>query len=158
MKPKIVELSPKKLVGMYRAMSLANNQTQQLWQGFMPRRLEIKNRVSTAFYSMQKYDANLLTEGFALHTQFEKWAAVEVDDFDEVPAGMEAYELTGGKYAVFVHKGPASAFKKTFDYIFEQWLPSSVYTLDHREHFELLPEGYSPVDPNAEEEVWIPIK
>lgn len=158
MEPKIVELSPKKLVGMHKAMSLANNQTQQLWKGFMPRRREIKNSVSTAFYSMQKYDTDLLSEVFALHTQFEKWAAVEVVDFEEVPAGMEAYELIGGKYAVFVHKGPASAFKKTFDYIFEQWLPSSNYTLDHREHFELLPEGYSPVDPNAEEEVWIPIK
>ena len=43
-------------------------------------------------------------------------------------------------------------------HIFGRWLPQSEYELDDREHFELLPEGYSPVDPEAEEEVWIPIK
>jgi AraC family transcriptional regulator len=83
---------------------------------------------------------------------------VEVSAFSDVPHEMETCSLQGGKYAVFTHHGPASAAPKTMQYIFGQWLPRSVYSLDNREHFEILPEGYSPVDPNASEEIWVPIK
>jgi AraC family transcriptional regulator len=89
---------------------------------------------------------------------FEKWAAVEVVNHEDIPDGMEPYFLDGGKYAVFIHEGPASAAPETMQYIFGRWLPESEYELDNREHFEILPEGYNPVDPNAREEVWIPIK
>lgn len=70
---------------------------------------------------------------------------------------MDTYVLKGGTYAVFTHVGPASAFKKSMQYIFEEWLPSSGYKIDDREHFELLEEGYNPMDENATEEIWIPI-
>ncbi len=43
-------------------------------------------------------------------------------------------------------------------YIFGSWLPESEYELDSREHFEVLPETYQPMNPKAREEVWIPIK
>ncbi|WP_419659877.1 GyrI-like domain-containing protein [Desulfosarcina variabilis] len=43
-------------------------------------------------------------------------------------------------------------------HIFGQWLPNASYSLDNREHFEILPAGYSPVDPNATEEIWVPVK
>jgi AraC family transcriptional regulator len=71
---------------------------------------------------------------------------------------MESYLLQGGKYAVFIQHGPAVAVVKTMQYIFGDWLPKSAYQIDNREHFEVMPEGYSPVDPEAKEEIWIPIK
>lgn len=77
---------------------------------------------------------------------------------NETPPGMASYSLRGGKYAVFTHKGPASDFPKTMQYIFSEWLPGSEYVLDNREHFEKPPEAYSPIDPNAQEEIWIPIQ
>jgi len=136
-------------------MSLSNNKTAELWQKFMPRRAETKNRVTADFISMQKYGDNW---NFSPDLLFEKWAAVEVSSFDEVPADMETYLLKGGNYAVFTHHGPASTAFKTMQYIFSDWLPKSSFELDHREHFEILPAGYSPVDPEAKEEIWIPIK
>ncbi|NDI33200.1 GyrI-like domain-containing protein [Chengkuizengella sediminis] len=71
---------------------------------------------------------------------------------------MKSYVLKGGKYAVIIHNGPASTFLRTLQYILETWLPSSEYELDNREHFERLSQDYSPTDPNATEEVWVPIK
>jgi AraC family transcriptional regulator len=59
---------------------------------------------------------------------------------------------------VFIHIGQASTFPKTMQYIFGSWLPESEYTLDSREHFEVLPAQYDPRDPDAREDVWIPIK
>ena len=89
---------------------------------------------------------------------FEKWAVVEVSTHNDVPVGMESYSLPGGQYAVFIHNGPASAAPKTMRHIFGKWLPDSEYELDDRGHFEILPEGYDPLDQQAHEEVWIPIR
>lgn len=154
MEPRIKELEPKKLIGIRMKMSLSVNKTKELWQKFMPRRKEIKNRKNANYISMQKYPDNWT---FAPDALFEKWAAVEVSSFVDIPSGMETYLLKGGKYAVFVHHGPASAAAETMQYIFGQWLPKSAYKLDKREHFEILPKGYNPLDPEAEEEIWIPI-
>lgn len=155
LEPGIEKLEPKKLIGFHMEMSLSDNRTGELWQKFMPRRSEIKNRTTKDFISMQKYG-----EGwdFSPSAIFEKWAAVEVTSFEEVPPKMETYLLEGGLYAVFVHQGPASEAPKTMQYIFAQWLLESGYNLDNREHFEILPEGYNPFDPQAREEIWVPIK
>lgn len=45
-----------------------------------------------------------------------------------------------------------------FRYIFGTWLPASGYVLDDRPHFEVLGPGYRPDDPEAEEDIFIPIR
>lgn len=156
MECKIVDLPSKTLVGMRQRMSLAADTTAELWRRFMPRRGEIGNRATTDYLSMQVYNGSG-NGPISPQTEFEKWAVVEVLSDNAIPDGMESYALTGGRYAVFVHQGPASAAPKTMQYIFGEWLPSSEYELDDREHFEVLPESYDPQDPQAREEVWIPV-
>lgn len=160
MKPRIETLQAKKLVGIGAPMSQADDSTPQLWRSLMPRRAEIANRSTREHISMRVYGkAGMpLEEMFAPETVYEKWAAVEVGDHDTIPDGMRGYSLGGGLYAVFVHRGPASAFVLTMRHIFEEWLPASEYELDDREHFEVLQEDWSPTDPNAQEEIWIPIR
>ncbi len=157
MQPRIESMQARKLVGIRQQMSLAENQTAQLWRSFMPRRHDIKNRATDEYISMQIYAASA-DQLFSPQSVFEKWAVVEVLAHDSVPDGMESYSLPGGQYAVFVHKGPASDAPKLMQYIFGEWLPNSVYELDDREHFEVLPEGYDPFDQHAQEEVWIPVR
>jgi AraC family transcriptional regulator len=158
MKPRIEKLSQKKLVGKRLKMTLSDNKTVELWRSFMPRRKEIKNKVSDEFFSMQVYDPSFNFTDFDPKASFEKWAAIEVPDFDAIPNELESFELIGGLYAVFLHKGAASTGAKTFGYIFGVWLPESDYTIDNRPHFEILGEKYKNDDPNSEEEIWIPIK
>jgi AraC family transcriptional regulator len=155
MQPRIETLKDKKLIGKRLRMSLADNRTGELWRAFMPRRKEITNRVGDDKISMQIYDAPPRMGDFA--RQFEKWAAVEVTDFENVPAGLEAFELHGGLYAVFDYKG-SSRDARIFIYIFTEWLPNSDYELDDRPHFEILGENYRTADPASEEEIWIPIR
>lgn len=150
---RIENLKAKKLIGMSTKMSFINDKSYELWQGFMKRFGDIKNRADTNFISMNVFD-----KPPAPDTEFEKWAVVEVNDFQDIPDEMSTYVLQEGLYAVFLHKGSASTFHTTQKYIFEAWLPSSEYDLDHREHFEVLTENYRPNDPDAEEEVWIPIR
>jgi AraC family transcriptional regulator len=158
MEPRIEILPEKKLVGKRLTMSLSGNRTFELWQSFMPWRKEIKKSVSPDLFSMQVYDRSFDFWNFNMETEFEKWAAAEVSDFNEIPDGMEAYTLGGGLYAVFIHRGGPGTFSKTFQFIFGYWLPRSDYELDNREHFELLGEKYKNNDPASEEEVWIPIR
>jgi AraC family transcriptional regulator len=158
MEPRIETLPEKKLVGIRMNMTLSNNKTGELWKKFMQRRKEIRNNLNNDLISMQLYNLSIDFEKFDQDTPFEKWAAIEVPDFDSIPNEMESYSLQGGLFAVFVHKGAASRGAETFDYIFRSWLPHSEYFLDNRPHFEILGEKYKNDDPDSEEEVWIPIK
>jgi AraC family transcriptional regulator len=153
--PRIEELAEKKLVGMSKEMSRSNDKTADLWRAFMPRRKEVTGRVSDEYMSMQVYPdgPQQIADPMA---NFTKWAVVEVHQHDDLPESMAPYTLGGGSYAVFVHNGPATDLS-TIVYIFQEWLPGSEYTLDDREHFELLAEGYDAFDANAREEIWIPV-
>ena len=157
MKPTIISLSSKKLLGIRTRTSLSLNKTRSLWQSFMPRRKEIRNAIGTELYSLQVYDSFYFSN-FNPHTEFEKWACVEVKDYDTIPEGMEPFSLPGGLYAVFLYKGSSASGAETFRYIFETWLPSSEYELDNRPHFEVLGEKYRNDNPDSEEEIWIPVK
>lgn len=156
--PRIEILTDKKLVGKSMNMTLSQNRTPELWGSFMKDRKKIKNTITSDLYSMQIYDKTLDFNNFNPFTEFTKWASIEVSDFSYIPTNFETYLLKGGLYAVFIHKGLASGFHKTFEYIFKQWLPNSIYEIDQREHFEVLSDKYKNNDPNSEEEVWIPIK
>jgi AraC family transcriptional regulator len=72
-----------------------------------------------------------------------------------IPEGMETYYLKGGLYAVFAHRGGDPAI---FDHIYGEWLPASDFDLDNRPHFEVLDARYRHSDPEASEEIWIPVR
>ena len=157
MTPKIVSIPVKKLIGYSIEMSLLNNQTQTIWQLFMPRLKEIKNAVSADLFSLQNYPDDYFTN-FTPETIFTKWAAVEVKNFENIPEGFEKLEIPSGKYAVFHHKGNTEMFAKTAQYIYTEWLPNSGFQLDNKPHFEVLGDNYlGHENPESEEEVWIPI-
>jgi len=155
--PRIETLTEKKLVGKRVRMTFSHNQTFELWRSFMPVRKEIKNCKSTDLFSIQVYNENFDFRNFNQDAEFEKWAAMEVEDFDNIPDEMEAFTLKGGLYAVFIHKGPASSGTDTFQYIFGTWLPGSDFILDDRPHFEIMGDKYKNEEPDSEEEVWIPV-
>jgi AraC family transcriptional regulator len=156
--PVIQIVLPKKLLGKHMQMSLAENKTPELWRSFMPLRKEIKNKLSSDLFSLQVYPPSFDFKNFNPNASFEKWALVEVTDFNTIPEGMEAFTLEGGRYAVFNYKGPASDGERIFRYIFETWLPASAYELDQRPHFEVLGKKYKNDEADSEEEIWVPVK
>lgn len=138
-------------------MSFTENKTYELWSTFMPRRKEIPNSVGMELYSIEIYPQAYFDD-FNPNNEFEKWAAVEVSDFNTIPDEMKSLTIPGGSYAVFIHHGPASEGPRTYSYIFKEWLPNSDFLLDHRPHFAVMGAKYKHNDPDSEEELWIPIK
>lgn len=157
MQPIIKTLTEKKLIGHSIEMSFIENKTFQLWSGFMPNRKEIKNTINSNLYSLEVYSENHF-DNFDPNDKFQKWAAVEVSDYKDVPAEMKTLIVPDGLYAVFLHLGPATEAHTTYNYIFAEWLPNSEYTVDDRPHFAVMNEKYKKDDPTSEEEIWIPIK
>jgi AraC family transcriptional regulator len=156
MTPKIELINAKKIIGIKHKMSLTQFTVSELWKRFMPRRKEIKYCNSNNLISLAIYDSGYF-DRFSPDALFERWAAVEVHEFDSIPEGMEPFVIPAGLYAVFHYKGDQSD-TTIFQYIFESWLPSSEYVIDERPHFEILSNTYKNNDPQSEEEIWIPIK
>lgn len=71
----------------------------------MPRRKEILNNLSNDLISMQIYPVSF---DFNPDTEFEKWAVVEVSDFDPVPGEMKTFLLPGGHYVVIQQNGASN--------------------------------------------------
>ncbi len=107
---------------------------------------------------MEVYDSSAFFNHFNPSTKFNKWVAVAAADFNIVPTGIEMIIMPVGLYAGFAHRGRASDAPTTYLYILEKWLPTADIILDNRPHFALMGEKYTPNVPNAEEEIWIPIK
>jgi len=157
MNVRIENLPEKKLIGMKVTMSISENTTFLLWHRFMQRRKEITNNVSDDFISMQLYDKSHF-KAFNPNAKFEKWATVEVSDFEKIPDGMEPFVLPAGLYAVFIYKVSEWDGTTIFNSIFEEWLPNSEYQLDSRPHFEVLGKKYDKDSKDSEEEIWIPVR
>jgi len=157
MEARIETLTEKKLLGKHLVMSFIENKTFQLWSSFMPRRKEIKNATDSNLYSLEVFPIGHF-DNFDPSNTFQKWAAVEVSDFDEIPPNMEILVIPTGLYAVFLHKGAATEAYQTYHTIFAEWLPNSPYIVDDRPHFAVMDERYKKDDPDSEEEIWIPIK
>jgi AraC family transcriptional regulator len=156
MQPRFEIIQEKKIIGKRIVMSLSNNKTGQLWKEFMPARKEITNNLTNDLISMAVYNPGYFAD-FKPGNEFEKWAAIEVSDFNNIPANMESYMLQEGLYAVFDYKGSSNDIS-VFQYIFGTWLPNSDFLLDNRPHFEILGDKYKNADPNSEEEIWIPVR
>jgi predicted transcriptional regulator YdeE len=72
-----------------------NNEIPQMWQAFHPRIGEIKNMVTDRL-------AYGISASMDLETgEFDYIAGFEVSGGKEVPEGMVAFEVPGGRYAVF---------------------------------------------------------
>ncbi len=156
--PRIVEGAERLLTGLRMETTVSENRAFELWSSFRPRVREIRDRKDDRFYSVQHFSRDFSLSTFTGDTRFDKWAAVEVTACREVPPAMETLTLPGGTYAVFIHRGPARDFHRTFQYIFGHWLPYSGYRLDARPQFEIMEADYRPDDPGAREEVWIPVR
>lgn len=145
-------------IGKKITTSFSENKAYNLWHSFMPHRNQIHQVKNGNFFSIEVYPAEMSFATYDAITKFDKWAAVEVTGFDNVPQGLENLTIPAGLYAVFVHKGNSDMFYNTARYIFDTWLPQSQYILDTRPHFEVMPADYDRNAINTVEEAWVPVR
>ena len=155
----ILSLPPITLVGVSQETSLAAAETPALWREFGPRIREIGERADDWRYSLRQYPTGLSLHHLTPETRYIEWAAVAVASGARIPAGLETLLLTGGLYVRCLHRGLPGEIGDTVNYLFGQWLPTSGYDVDNaRPHFERMAPDYRPDDPDAQEEMYVPLQ
>jgi AraC family transcriptional regulator len=116
----------------------------------MPRTHEIENMVDdTAAYG--------ISTNMDMQTgEFDYIAGFEVSSAEDVAEGMVAFQVPGGKYAVFATTLPKIG--ETFQNAYYTWLPEAGYKPTGGPEFELYDERWDAQDPNSEFDLYIPIK
>ena len=73
---------------------------------------------------------------------FIYYAAAQVNDFSEVPKGMETRELPASKYIVFTFRGKNQDSLQTIvEYIYKEWFPQSTCQLNENAKYDFAKYG-----------------
>ncbi|MCT8334055.1 GyrI-like domain-containing protein [Leptospira sp. 85282-16] len=156
MDSEIIEVNQKIIVGRKLEISLLENQTQTLWQTFMPKLKSISNRLDNNLISMSIYPSDYF-QSFNPSNRFMKWAGVEVSEEPIIGDGLEIIKIPKGLYVRFLYQGLPSQAGPFYQTIFQEWFPKSGYMLDQRPHFEVLGDKYKNNDTSSEEMIYIPV-
>ncbi|WP_340156205.1 GyrI-like domain-containing protein [uncultured Winogradskyella sp.] len=152
MKPKLITISDKKLIGLKSSMHHGEfGNIVALWKRFMPRKKEILGCLNSELIAVQAYD-----DFNAIEKPFDIWACVEVSSLEHIPEGMTSLTIPESDYAVFVHKGMDAA--GTYQKIMTEWLPTSGYDIDNRIHFQVMGAKYINGSMESEEDFYVPVK
>ncbi|MGE8509281.1 MAG: AraC family transcriptional regulator [Paraburkholderia terricola] len=83
---------------------------------------------------------------------------VEVGDFSALPAEMSRLRIAAQRYAVFSHREHISTVRRTWNTIWNQWLPASGHIPADAPNFERYDEKFDPVSGMGGLEIWLPLK
>ncbi len=150
MEPKIVTKPAFTIVGMrYQGLN-KNNEIKAMWDQFLPRMNEVKNRINReTSYGLCSALENV-PEG-----EFEYVSGVEVGTLSEIPEGMVARTAPAQKYAVF--PCTLKTIGEAYAYAFQTWLPTSGYRPAGTPDFELYDADFDPESDDPILYVYIPI-
>jgi AraC family transcriptional regulator len=89
---------------------------------------------------------------------FDYIAGVEVSDFSDLPRPFFRVRIPEQRYAVFTHRDHVSTVRRTFNTIWNQWLPASGLKAADAPIFERYDENFDPLTGNGGFELWIPVQ
>ena len=86
---------------------------------------------------------------------FRYLACMQVSTAEEIPSGMETWQVPAQQYAVFPCTLPT--IRDTYKYAFESWLPGSGYTYTKGPDFEYYDDDFDPQVPDSKLYIYIPV-
>lgn len=158
--PEIVELPEIKVAGIRGETSLKDNRIAMLWQEFFRKHTHIPHlsMPKRCFGICEACNENNVYS-MSPEIIYTEVVSMEVDSFEGLPDQFVQRIITGGRYAVFTHKGSISKLPQTFNYIWGTWLLNTKEELDDREDLELYDHRYLGYDhPDSMIDLYIPIK
>ena len=137
------------VVGMKHRGKAQSNEIPQLWSSFLPRTAEIKNRTNKdiCFGAEDNYDETT--------REFDYMACIEVNQVDDLPLGMEQWQIPANTYAIFPTTLPD--INNTYANI-ESRLADSGLERKLAPEFELYDETFDAADPESLFYIYVPVK
>lgn len=154
LQPKLKEVKTKKVI-YARALGAYNKSAEKAW-GTVCEFAKVKKLFGfkTEFIGIS-HDDPKVTDAEKL--RYDACLVISKEIQPEGEIGVQ--EVTGGKYAVFTHKGSYKKLEASYDYIFGKWLPESGYELRNIRGFEKYlnaPDGTKPE--KLRTEIYVPIQ
>lgn len=158
--PEIVTLQPKKVVGFRFDMSVEKNNSIEMWEK-LNAQLAKQNNISMSNnrYGIYETSDTCQPNTFNKNSEATEFIGIEMSCDSNIPEGMELKEISGGKYAKFIHKGTVKNLISTYYYIWGVWLPNSSFQLDEREDLECYTEKFLEAENEESQiEIYFPIQ
>jgi AraC family transcriptional regulator len=153
MKPEIITLEKKFVIGLNYYGDNEQAEIPHLWYVFSRKRQEIKNKKGWCAYGLC-----IEPEDYESTGEFHYVACLEVEDLNDIPLEMVGKVIPANTYAVFTHKGPVSGLRDTYAAIYGTWVKETDMTVIRGFDFELYDDRFtSPDDPGSEIDIYIPI-
>jgi predicted transcriptional regulator YdeE len=126
------------------------NEVPALWGQLMTRFGEFKHLVQGggSFGVMHNYDPET--------GEFDYGAALPVSSGDDIPPGMELWEIPEQTYAIFTF--PFSDVGKGYNYAMNTWPAESGRERSGGIELEFYSVEFTPEDPDSLMQFWMPIK
>jgi len=120
------------------------------WQRFMPHFGNVPGQVGRVAYG--------ICFNFDDTGNYDYICGVEVSDFSKVPADWSRVRIPEQRYAVFLNRDHISTIRRTWNTVWNKWLPESGYEAVDAPFFERYGEDFDPVTGAGGFELWIPVK
>ena len=120
------------------------------WQRFVPHIGHIPGQVGRTAYGVR---CNSDDAG-----NFDYICGVEVSDFSRVPPDWYRARIPERRYAVFSHRDHISTIRRTWNTIWNNWLPESGHEVADAPDFERYGEDFDSATGTGSVEIWVPIK
>jgi AraC family transcriptional regulator len=120
------------------------------WQRFLPHFDKVPGKLNNKAYGVMY--------NFDDENNIDYLCGVEVADFSQVPAGWATLRVPEQKYAVFTHADHVSTIRRTWNSIWNSWLPSSGHEVVDAPRFELYGEDFDGRTGHGGLEIWIPVR
>jgi len=160
MEPKILTKSAFKTVGLSYVGKNENNEIPQMWGDFNQRSHEIPSSDDDCYYGLCFSNPTGRTNLEADEPgAFEYVAACEVENDQDIPEGMVYREVPEYKYLVFTHHGKLDKLGETYKYIFETWIPQSIYKAHPDKYdMEVYTDEFNPGSENSKFNIYVAIQ
>ena len=156
MQPKIITKPAFTVVGLRYFGKNQNQEIPELWAQYnshIEQHGSIKNETGEACIGLCITPDDEPIEG-----AFEYVAGVPVTEPDDIPEGFVVRQVPEHTYAVFAHQGDLASLGKTYQYIYETWLPQSGYQLAEKLDFEYYDDAFKDFAPDSVFYIYLPIK
>ena len=153
MEPTFVTRPAFNVVGLCYHGNNQNDELGKMWDVFNRRSPEV-----AAVPSSHAYGICRMVEGLP-EGHFEYVAGLETPDDAPIPEGMVHRRVEAARYAVFTHRGPLSGLMKTYQRIYNEWIPQ--YKLEPVEaglDMEVYTDEFDPNSPDSVFYIYIPVK
>jgi AraC family transcriptional regulator len=120
------------------------------WQRFIPHLGNIPGQIGKVAYGVVY---NTDDAGNA-----DYLCGVQVADFSNVPSEWTRLRIPAQRYAVFPHRDHVSTIRRTWNTIFNKWLPESGHRVADAPELERYGEDFDPRTGAGDIEIWIPIR